>query len=193
MPSARRLVSSEAALAAAHQVFDDKGLQQAHMAEIAHSAGMAKAHLYNLFRNKDQLFLAVYRRAVLRALPVRLRLLRRARHRPARLGHLSATLLALADGHSVYRLPMDLCERALHDAELRSELDEVQAEIGEAVRRGLVEAGLLSGVRPQAEHSTVRLLSCLPSLLPLAATSAAGADLTPVLTTLLEGLFEACD
>jgi AcrR family transcriptional regulator len=45
---------------AALQVFTSRGFKAAKMAEVAQAAGMGKGTLYEYFRSKDDLFLAVF-------------------------------------------------------------------------------------------------------------------------------------
>lgn len=56
-------------LEAAKKVFIEKGMAGARMQEIADEAGINKSLLHYYYRNKDKLFLAVFRFAVLKFLP----------------------------------------------------------------------------------------------------------------------------
>ncbi|NML23260.1 TetR/AcrR family transcriptional regulator [Pseudoflavitalea sp. G-6-1-2] len=56
-------------IAAAKQVFHEKGLDGARMQDIADKAGINKALLHYYFRSKDKLFEMIFREAVARLIP----------------------------------------------------------------------------------------------------------------------------
>ena len=74
-PAAAKTNTEELILAAAQQVFLEKGMSGARMQEIADRAGINKALLHYYFRSKEQLFKLIIGRAVGTLLPRMLALL----------------------------------------------------------------------------------------------------------------------
>lgn len=177
----------EALVLAATAYFSDRKLADVRMSDIALSAGMCKANVYNYFRDKDQLFLAAHRSLVLDNLHLVGLELRAQPDLTAKIQVIASAIRAAAQ-HPLKRLPPELCERALSNPDLRDDLQNVQAELHqcmvEQLRPLLVQAGV-----PMLDTAAPLFISFMVMIYPLGMLFEPGLDhpaaLTQVLTHLL--------